>query len=109
MKQGGGIGARLLFKLLGVIGFFILVGMLLVPTIGAKQTASLYGTTAVVGGISTGITGASIPTYASNVVNGWNLVKGAPPAAPTLTTNATPEKVPNCTKKQRKATPDLCA
>jgi hypothetical protein len=73
---GGGVVNTLIYKALGVVGLAILVGMLLVPTMGAPRTASLYGTTAIVGGTSTGITLATLPEYFRSVGTGWTLVKG---------------------------------
>lgn len=78
----GGILGALVFKAVGVLGVLILIGMAMVPTIGAKDTAALYGTTADVGGTSTGIVIGSVPQFFAKVGDGLALTKPPEPKEP---------------------------
>ena len=73
----GGIGGFLAFKVIGFLGFLIVVGAVLIATIGGPATGTLYTTGAVVGGQSTGITIGSIPLFFSNIKSGQSLVQKA--------------------------------
>lgn len=62
----------------GLVFGLVVLGAVLVAVIGAPGTAALYGTGAVVGGTSAGITFASIPEFFASVKTGQGLVKKEP-------------------------------
>lgn len=69
-RFGGGIGTRVLGAVIGFLGLVIIAGMLLQPTFGREDTAKLFGTFAVSGGQSTGMTLEGVVDYAKNIPKG---------------------------------------
>jgi hypothetical protein len=71
----GGLINILVSKAVSFVGACILTFMVLVAVIGGAPAASLAGTTAAVGGTSTGIVFASLPAFFRSIKDGQSLVK----------------------------------
>lgn len=79
----GGILTLLVAKTWGLLVGAVIVFAIVAAVVGPKSAASLAGTTATVGGQSTGIVLGSLPGFFQSIRDGQGLVKHDAPAETT--------------------------
>lgn len=75
----GGILNLMVSKAIGFVGTLVLIFMLMIAVVGPQPAAALAGTTAVIGGQSTGVVFGTLPSFFRSIKDGQALVKPSTP------------------------------